>query len=43
VILPKADHNNLYGHGAWEKLRASFEELAPRPVGVAHPLVEIAA
>jgi uncharacterized protein len=43
VIFPKANHNDLYGHGAWEKLRASFEELAPRPVRAAHPLVEIAA
>jgi fermentation-respiration switch protein FrsA (DUF1100 family) len=43
VILPKAHHNNLYGHGAWERLRASFEELAPGAMGAPHPLAEIAA
>jgi uncharacterized protein len=43
VILPKANHNDLYGHGAWERLRACFEELAPRPVTVVQPLAEVAA
>ena len=41
VILPKANHNDLYGHGAWDRLRACLEELAPRRV--VQPLAEIAA
>jgi hypothetical protein len=44
VVVPQADHNDLFERGAWTKVRGFLETLRPVPVPVrAGRPVEIAA